>query len=339
MASGPSLAQLEVIEKLTEPGSDGVLERWPGGFWTTPGIEWRWQKDIGHEPYRLPRWYTTVHTVRAMEKKGLLRRMGHHPEEWRDDRQITEAWLDLGLGELQPNKSARQLEAERMYASGVRRTAQQKISRLREQIADLEADKRAVGKQLAPFTKAARARTIIEPTTLVRGDRCQVVGEERARQLRAEVDAFYDARRHRAVDPIEEREQRLRAEIELTRDLTALQTHTGRKASSALRGIRRSEAASESDSTVESDIDPELLPVWKAVKRGITASPKRSRTETFLQWVEEHPEEVTAILSERLEQSEAEWRQAQESEAAREASLRATEAHGEQELADDEVPF
>lgn len=321
-----SLAQLEVIEKLTEPGSDGVLVRWDGGFWAPPGTPWQWQKDIGHEAYRLPQWSTTVQTVRAMERKGLLRRLYHHPEDWRDPRQITAAWLDLGLGELQPNKkSVRTLEAERMQASGARRTGQQKISRLREQIAALEADKRANLARINAFAKAARARTIIEPTTLVRGDRCQVVSEDRSRQLRAAVDAFYDALRREISKPIEEQDLLLREDIDRTRDITAIQTQTGRRAASAIRHQKKKESVSESDDEVESNItDPALLLVWRTVKRSIHGSDKMERYEAFEHWVHEHPEEVMAILADKLEPTEEEFQRGQAEHYA---------------ASDDEVPF
>jgi len=451
--TAPSLTQLEVIEKLTEPGSDGVLVRWDGGFWAPTGTPWQWQKDIGHEAYRLPQWSTTVQTVRAMERKGLLRRLYRHPEEWRDDRQITEAWLDLGLTqnhgtqlsalsrtdlermptddldraafgfgiddvievavaelhvrypgdmenaehsvrtlsqarhvlreappidvslrggvlcledghhryvaarllgrptltavvkdisdnpidriltrgtEFAPNKkSVRTLEAERMQASGARRTGQQKISRLREQIAALEADKRANLARINAFAKAARARTIIEPTTLVRGDRCHVVSEDRSRQLRGAVDAFYDALRREISKPIEEQDLLLREDIDRTRDITAIQTKTGRRAASAIRHQKKKESVSESDDEVESNItDPALLLVWRTVKRSIHGSDKMERYEAFEHWVHEHPEEVMAILAEQLEPTEEEFQRAQAEHYAESAAA-----------SDDEVPF
>src|SRR6266567_4590617 len=36
-------------------------------------------------------------------------------------------------------------------------------------------------------------------------------------------------------------------------------------------------------------IDPELLPLFDQVRRSIKGSPHMSRTEAFLQWVEENP--------------------------------------------------
>jgi len=299
-----SRTQLEVILKLSDPASPGVLERWPGGFWTTPGME---RKEHGW-----PVWSTTVQTVQALERKGLLRRMFIYPEEWRDDRQLTEAWLDLALGGLEPNKkSAQALEAERMYASGFRSTGRQKVSQIREKLAALEAEKRAEYAEISSFARRARARTVIEPTTRVRGSDCQVVGEDRQRALRAEVDAFYEALRRDVAARIEPEQDRLREEIERTRDIVAIQTKTERRASSAIRRLKQSEAVAESDFDVESNIDPDLMIVWKAVMRGIKGSPKMSRTEAFLHWVEENPDEVTAILADKLEQSDAEMARAQ----------------------------
>lgn len=56
----------------------GRLVRRPGGFWTTP--------NAGTNKYGAPFWYVSVQTVRAMERKGLLRRTHELPEEWRDPR-------------------------------------------------------------------------------------------------------------------------------------------------------------------------------------------------------------------------------------------------------------
>lgn len=308
-----SSTQLEVILALTASGAPGVLERRPGGFWTMPGM--------GSNERGAPLWFVSTQTVQAMERHGLLRRMYRHPEAWRDDRELTELWLTLGL-ELEPNKSARQLQAERESASIVRGAAQDKIRRHRARLAELEAEKRAELSRLGRFAKAARARTVLEPTTLARGDRCYLAGEEQQRLLRSEVDAFYDDLRRDVISPIDAEEARIRADIERTRDLTALQTGSARKAGSTLRSLKRRESQAESDDAVEHEIDPSLIPVWRVVKRQFVDSPRMSRAEAFQHWVDENPDEVLVLMEQRVRPPEEALEREQWSEAARAAAER-----------------
>lgn len=204
------------------------------------------------------------------------------------------------IPEWEPNaKSARQLEAERAYAEGVRSTAQDKIRRHRTRIAELEAEKRTELSRVRGFERTARARTVLEPTTSVRGGRCYIASPDRQRELRQGVDAFYEESRHDIVAPRDAEEARLREDIDRTRDITAIQTGRGRKAVGALRSLKRREAQQESDDAVERDIDPSLVSVWRRVKRQFTDTPRMSRSEAFLHWVEEHPEEV-AVLQEQV---------------------------------------
>ena len=59
-------------------------------------------------------------------------------------------------------------------------------------------------------------------------------------------------------------------------------------------------AITESDDQVRHNIDPELIPVWESVKRSIRGTPKISRTEAFLAWVEENPDDVITIMEEAI---------------------------------------
>jgi hypothetical protein len=54
------------------------------------------------------------------------------------------------------------------------------------------------------------------------------------------------------------------------------------------------ERRSESDDEVRFNIAPELVSLFERVKRGIKATPRMSRTEAFLKYAEEHPDEVLA---------------------------------------------
>ncbi|MGA2450263.1 MAG: hypothetical protein ABTD50_16435 [Polyangiaceae bacterium] len=98
--------------------------------------------------------------------------------------------------------------------------------------------------------------------------------------------------------------------------------------------IKRAERQSESDDFVRQNIPPELLPLWERVKRGIKATPRMSRSEAFMHYAEEHPEEVIGIIEDRTEALIREL-EAKERAAARE--LRQVSRRSEPR--ESEVPF
>jgi hypothetical protein len=83
---GPSPEQAEVLRRLVLDKQHRLFTM-RGGFWTTHSTELR-----DFDP-KVPVWHTGVLTVRAMEKKGWLKRTFVHPEGWRDERELTEAGL------------------------------------------------------------------------------------------------------------------------------------------------------------------------------------------------------------------------------------------------------
>jgi hypothetical protein len=83
--------QTTALQKLLEDPHHRI-RRLPGGFWTTPSTHaaaltpGRFDKGA-----LIPTWYIGTQTIRAMEKRGWLRRVNVHAEEWRDERELTEA--------------------------------------------------------------------------------------------------------------------------------------------------------------------------------------------------------------------------------------------------------
>lgn len=80
---GLSKTQADVVAKLTE--HQAVLVRWPGGFWTYEGCP---AKPGDARNDAVPEWWVTVQTVRALDRAGVLVRLGRHPEEWQDARAL-----------------------------------------------------------------------------------------------------------------------------------------------------------------------------------------------------------------------------------------------------------
>lgn len=68
------------------------------------------------------------------------------------------------------------------------------------------------------------------------------------------------------------------------------------------------ERRSESDDEVEQNIDPDLIALWRRVRRGIKGTDRKSRTEAFHEYVEEHPDEAYAAREQAAEEALArEW--------------------------------
>lgn len=55
------------------------------------------------------------------------------------------------------------------------------------------------------------------------------------------------------------------------------------------------ERSQEDDDAVRRNLPAELVPVFDKVRRRIKGTPRKSRTETFLQWAEENPGEIVAL--------------------------------------------
>lgn len=150
-------------------------------------------------------------------------------------------------------------------------------------------------------------------------------GLRRARESAAAIRARHREAAKREVDALRQQsrrecEARKRQAEEQSRDATAraqakleaelahqrvLAIYTAKairpSATQARRALR--EALAESDSEVENNLDPELVPVWRKVKHRMRATPRRSRTETFAEWAAEHPQRVREILDAEVEAS------------------------------------
>lgn len=56
------------------------------------------------------------------------------------------------------------------------------------------------------------------------------------------------------------------------------------------------ERRQESDDEVRSNLEPAMVRVFDAVRKQIKGTPRKSRTEAFMQWAEENPGEVFDLL-------------------------------------------
>jgi hypothetical protein len=86
---------------------------------------------------------------------------------------------------------------------------------------------------------------------------------------------------------IEQRKAEKAARERLDRELQAVEGRLRKRRETSKRSHRE-----ESDDEVRSNLEAELVPVWNRIRRSVKGTPWISRTEAFLQWVEENPEEV-----------------------------------------------
>jgi hypothetical protein len=65
------------------------------------------------------------------------------------------------------------------------------------------------------------------------------------------------------------------------------------------------ERREESDDEVRSNIPADMLPLFERVKRSIRGSERQSRTEAFLRYAEEHPEDLLDAITDVSEREVA----------------------------------
>ena len=94
---------------------------------------------------------------------------------------------------------------------------------------------------------------------------------------------------------VERSREHLKAERRLQAQLARIATAATRKAARAAAPakVRRQ----EDDDHVRGNIPRELIPVFDRVAKSIKGGPRTTRTEAFLQWAEEHPEDICSTNS------------------------------------------
>lgn len=223
-------------------------------------------------------------------------------------------------------------------------------AKLRREIArDLRAKDRATLLALRQAIADARA-TRREAIKAIRDDcrQTRVELREKAAQARQELrDAQREARAaQRASCSTRAATSRAEHALELDRRRQRYaETHHEQRslrvdAREPKKRLTAAEAKRDSDDAVASDLPPELLPVWAVMKRTIHGSRNRTRTEAFLDWVHESPDEVWSIVNAHTEKKlEALERQEREHyrEMRRAERYRRTPEKMARDLAD--VPF
>jgi len=182
-----------------------------------------------------------------------------------------------------------------------RRQAKEKVASLRGQLREArqrrkfalrDAKERCRAERIAARerARALRLRVLEELREAMRGER---VGARQACTVRlGEARAI--------KDDIQRARAELVAEKHYQADLRRIELANRKRRSEAPR-VTRIERQAESDDEVRGNVPPELVALFERVKRSIKASPRMSRTESFLKYAEEHPGEVLVAIDDKTD--------------------------------------
>jgi hypothetical protein len=135
-------------------------------------------------------------------------------------------------------------------------------------------------------------RELIKAARVARRDAVQSIRIDCARarvEARLSCQARAEQAKHAGAVVINERQRELDEERGFERKM---QRHEKPSRLRSTAGERRA----ESDDEVRSNLHPTMVPVFDHVRRHIKASPRMSRTEAFLHWAEENPDEVIGLM-------------------------------------------
>ncbi|MFI5296766.1 MAG: hypothetical protein ACHREM_01600 [Polyangiales bacterium] len=178
----------------------------------------------------------------------------------------------------------------------------------RVHLAQLRADLKAARDKRKVALVAARERCRahrLDVRERLKAHRLQVIADLRAtlqaERLAARQECSVDLGKARAIkDEIESSKAKVEAERKYQRQMR----HLDRSHRDRLRAHKQTSARerrAESDDLVRGNIDGALVPLFDRIKRQITGSARKTRTEEFLEWCEENPNDVVVILEEENE--------------------------------------
>lgn len=178
-----------------------------------------------------------------------------------------------------------------------RRKRRNRIEELRKKLREAYAARKVILKEAVEKCRSVR----IALRERIRAMRIRAAQELRDSIARERADA--KARCHQcklearktSKDKIEKRRRELAAERQLLLDLRRIDLSQKRRRQEHPHASYL-ERRSESDEEVRRNLPTDLLALWERVKRGIKASGRLSRTEAFLKYAEENPDEVIAAM-------------------------------------------
>jgi hypothetical protein len=199
--------------------------------------------------------------------------------------------------------------------------AEKKRARKEREKARREADRRELERLRATLKTAKQLRLERLREVVSTCKHARLVAREHARALRARyramANAKIDGRRQESRNLCEAAKAEARATdapaieralqaIAAERRHQATLRRWGKRPGLAKARADRASSIRESDSEVEANLPADLVSVWHKVKNRMRATPRRTRTETFIEWAHEHAAEVARLQDDQLEREIAE---------------------------------
>ena len=189
----------------------------------------------------------------------------------------------------------------RERAAWVRERAKRELERLRVAIGKARARRLAALAKARATCRAARLR-VRDAVRAYRSEEFTRINAE-VRRMRNAARAQCQARKHRitaaGARTVERRRRELAAEARLQRQIESADRRARRQRTTY------KERSQESDDAVRSNLPRELVGVFNRVAKHIKGSRHRTRTEAFLEWAEEHPEDILEYQGDETEREVA----------------------------------
>jgi len=193
-------------------------------------------------------------------------------------------------------------ESRAKFLSAVRRDLRRRdresLKRLKEDIAEARAKRRATMRKVVKRCQQKRMalRERIKKLRKVERERVNRIVESMKLEARSQCSARKARAREAGLKGEAKAKEQHSARKQLNRDIRAAEAHREKRE----RKFRANpaELQRESDDRVRANIDAAMVPVFNRVRRTIKGNQRRSRTEAFLEWAEENPAEVLAIQQE-----------------------------------------
>lgn len=193
------------------------------------------------------------------------------------------SWREKAIREYQREEESRRLAQLRADLAKAKRDRVAAIAKARKLCRSERARLKQAKRQQRERIKAEREKLARESKRLTERYR-------RARDVAREVCgarvAYAEKHGSKAQQKAARELREYRATLRRLRERQREQRATAKQA----RERRR-----ESDDEVRANIDPTLAHVFEARKHRVKGGPRKTRTEEFLEWAEENPEEVVAI--------------------------------------------
>jgi hypothetical protein len=193
---------------------------------------------------------------------------------------------------MTPGRTLARMRAEKLREDDRRKLAElvQALKRARER-------RRLALGQASRGCRGARVKLKLQIVALRAAEHERLKRE--IKELRQRARAQCQARKHRirsaGGNAVQTRAALIQAERQLQAQLKRLEH------SAKLKRLRFAASAKErrqeSDDAVRGNLPKELRPVFDAMRKTIHGSQRKTRTEAFLEWAEEHPEEVLQMQS------------------------------------------